>query len=206
MAQKNEKKDTEKDILEAAKKIFHEKGYAGARMQAIADEANINKAMLHYYYRSKDILFIKILEGAVETISNYFIPALSSEGSVFEKIERLVYGYTEAISKNPHIPMFVVNELSRDGGNFHTRLREKLNTNSVFLKFIGQIQEEQKQGILKPIAPHHLVLTVISLIIFPFITKPAVVSMLNISDARYTEMMQERREIVLDIIRSSFVQ
>lgn len=198
------KKDTEKDILEAAKKIFLEKGYAGARMQAIADEANINKAMLHYYYRSKDVLFSRILDGAVETISNYFIPALSSDGSVFEKIEHLVYGYTEAIAKNPHIPMFVINELSRDGGNFHQNLRKKLNTDSTFLKFMMQIQEEQKKGIIKPVAPHHIMLTVISLIIFPFITKPAVVNMLEISDETYTEMMQERREIVMDIVRNSF--
>lgn len=204
MAQKEQKKDTEKEILEAAKKIFIEKGYAGARMQAIADEANINKAMLHYYYRSKEALFDRILDGAMDIMAGQFIPALSGEGSVMEKVERLVNGYTEAITNNPYIPMFILNELSQNRRKFQDDLKEKLNTNEVFPKFIIQIQQEQQQGILKEIPAHHMVLTVMSLIIFPFIAKPVFENILEIPDAMYMNMMQERKQIILNIIRQSF--
>ena len=53
----NSQLKTEEKILEAAKKVFHRKGYEGSRMQEIADEADINKALLHYYFRIKEKLF-----------------------------------------------------------------------------------------------------------------------------------------------------
>ena len=56
---------TEQQILEAARKIFREKGFEGARMQEIADAAKINKAMLHYYFRSKELLFQRICHCAM---------------------------------------------------------------------------------------------------------------------------------------------
>ena len=52
-----EDKQTEDKIFEAATIVFEEKGLAGARMQNIADRAGINKALLHYYFRTKDHLF-----------------------------------------------------------------------------------------------------------------------------------------------------
>jgi len=204
MALKEQKKDTEKEILEAARKVFIEKGYAGARMQAIADEANINKAMLHYYFRSKEALFNRIMEGAMGIMAKQFIPALSGEGTVMIKVERLVDGYTEAIINNPYIPIFVLNELSQNRMKFHENLREILHTHEIFPRFIAQIQEEQRQGLLKEVAPHHFILTVMSLIIFPFIAKPIFVNILEIPDAGYMDMMQERKQIILNVIRESF--
>ena len=58
--------NTEELIFESAIKIFHSKGLAGARMQEIADEAGINKAMLHYYFRSKLLLFEAVFKKATE--------------------------------------------------------------------------------------------------------------------------------------------
>lgn len=204
MEKKEQKKDTEKEILAAAKKIFVEKGYAGARMQAIADEANINKAMLHYYFRSKEALFNRIMEGIVEIMANQFLPALSGKGTVLEKVERLVDGYTDAVTKNPYIPMFVLNEISQNQLKFQDNLKNKLQKNNVFPRFMMQIQSEQQQGLLRPIAPHHFMLTVMSLIVFPFVAKPVFVNMLEIPEMMYTGMMMERKSIIMDVIRKSF--
>lgn len=55
-------KETEEKIFEAARTVFQKSGFEGARMQEIADTANINKSMLHYYYRNKDNLFLKSLK------------------------------------------------------------------------------------------------------------------------------------------------
>ncbi len=59
-AKKSGKSDTEEQILKAARKLFENKGFNGARMQEIADEAGINKSLLHYYFRSKEGLFDQI--------------------------------------------------------------------------------------------------------------------------------------------------
>ena len=82
--------NTEIAILEAAKKVFTARGFSGARMQEIADEAKINKAMLHYYFRNKEKLFTVILEDTMALVIAEFGHALESEGTVIEKLERII--------------------------------------------------------------------------------------------------------------------
>src|ERR1700751_5008479 len=105
--------DTQERILAAAKNIFLTKGMAGARMQDIADEAGINKAMLHYYFRSKEKLF----EGIFSELSQQFFPKLvlifESEESIFRKIEMFVSEYIDQMSRTPYLPIFVLNEINR---------------------------------------------------------------------------------------------
>ena len=78
---------TEEKILEAAKKIFHRKGYKGARMQEIADEADINKALLHYYFRSKEKLFEAVFEDAFSGIMRMASEVILSDKPLIEKIQ-----------------------------------------------------------------------------------------------------------------------
>ena len=89
MAKVQQDTTTEGKILAAARKVFIAKGMAGARMQDIADEAGINKALLHYYFRSKEKLF----ETIFKELSLQFLPRINSlfesELSLFEKIEIL---------------------------------------------------------------------------------------------------------------------
>ena len=98
---------TEEAIIRAAKDIFVSKGYAATRMQEIADAANINKAMLHYYFRSKEMLFRVITIQTLEMMLPKFLSALQHEGTVIEKIENIVINYIETIRENPHIPLFI---------------------------------------------------------------------------------------------------
>ncbi len=200
------KSETEQLILEAAKKVFIEKGYAGARMQAIADEAQINKAMLHYYYRSKEALFTQILESAVATMSGQILPALQAKGTVMEKLELLVTNYIDTITQNPYIPMFVLNELAQNRLNFQESLMAKMATNDSVEEFMKQIMKEQKAGVLRPIGPHHLMLTVMSLIAFPFIAKPIFTGVMKIPEFMYAQMMEERKQLVMEIIKKSFLK
>ena len=78
--------NTEQIILKAARKVFTHKGFDGARMQEIADEAGINKALLHYYFRSKDKLFEAIFKEVITTFFPRIISVLTSDLSLFEKI------------------------------------------------------------------------------------------------------------------------
>ena len=106
--------NTEQKILDAAKEVFQQKGMTGARMQEIADKAGINKALLHYYYRTKDKLFEKVFELAF----SLFIPKVKemmiSDKPVFEKIEFFVENYLNLLQKHPYIPGFVISELNRN--------------------------------------------------------------------------------------------
>jgi len=198
--------DTETQILEAAKKIFLKKGFSGTRMQEIADEANINKSMLHYYFRSKELLFQKIVENSLTLIAPIFLDAITSDGPVMHKLEKLVVTYIDAILKNPHVPMFILYELSQKRVDFIRILQEKLHPADVLPRFINQIEEEQAMGILKPMDARHLILTVMSLIVFPFIGRPVFQEMLGLSPEVYDDLLEERKKIVMSFLKDSFMQ
>lgn len=78
--------NTETEILIAAKEIFQQKGMAGARMQEIADKAKINKALLHYYYRSKQLLFEAVFKSAFSLLAPQLNKVLNDDSDLFEKI------------------------------------------------------------------------------------------------------------------------
>src|SRR6478672_1184281 len=114
------KKDltTEEKILTAARQVFLSRGMDGARMQDIADEAGINKALLHYYFRSKDQLFERIfLE-----VANSFLPrvfaVLDSDATLFEKIEQFCKEYISQVITTPYVPIFILNEINRQPQEF----------------------------------------------------------------------------------------
>ena len=93
---------TEKIILEAARLVFIRKGFDGARMQEIADEARINKALLHYYFRSKDKLFMAIFVDVIQAFISSSVKFIQDPGhSVFDKIRLFVEKYISLIQENP---------------------------------------------------------------------------------------------------------
>src|SRR3954452_616752 len=114
------KKDlsTEEKILNAAKKVFLTKGMDGARMQDIADEAGINKALLHYYFRSKDKLFEQIFLKVTTSFLPKIFLILKGEDTLFEKIERFCEVYITQIIKTPYVPIFILNEINRQPKTF----------------------------------------------------------------------------------------
>ncbi len=120
-------KSTEEKILAAAKKVFIAKGMAGARMQDIADEAGINKALLHYYFRSKEKLFEMIFMEAAQKLFPKINFIFESDVSLFEKIENFCEEYITIMSENPYLPLFVLNEISRDPEIFMKKIWGKHN-------------------------------------------------------------------------------
>jgi len=107
--------DTVSRILEAARKVFLEKGMAGARMQQIADEAGINKALLHYYFRSKEQLFRQVFEEALADMLPKVHAAVLQPMRVQDKLKTFVRVYFEQVRAHPVVPLFVLHELQRGG-------------------------------------------------------------------------------------------
>jgi AcrR family transcriptional regulator len=164
-----QKDTTEKKILQAATNVFVAKGMDGARMQEIADEAGINKALLHYYFRSKERLF----EAIFSEIFKFAFPKLSqiimSDSGIVFKIEQFVDAYIEILIRHPFIPGFVIKELNRDpSGLFKVVLKYGLDPQPVF----AHIQEAMDRGEIVQMKPQHLVVNVVSMCIFPFAACP----------------------------------
>ena len=109
-----EQSTPESTILNAAKGIFQRKGMAAARMQEIADEAGINKAMLHYYYRSKQLLFEAVFKSAFSTLAPQLNEIINADNSLFDKIRNFTQNYISFIVKHPYLPNFIIQELNRN--------------------------------------------------------------------------------------------
>jgi AcrR family transcriptional regulator len=96
---------TEEKILIAARKVFIEKGWDGARMQEIADNAGINKALLHYYFRNKEQLFKRVFAGIVGKLIPNLNTIIQSEQPIFEKIQAFIDAYLDFLLANQELPL-----------------------------------------------------------------------------------------------------
>ena len=99
-------------LVEAAERVFARRGYEGARMQEIADEAGVNKALLHYYFRSKERLGQAIFRQAVGQILPRVYVILVSEQTLEEKVRGVIAAELEFLSAHPYLPAYVVNEIN----------------------------------------------------------------------------------------------
>lgn len=193
--------DTEETIMNAAKEVFQQKGMDGARMQEIADKAGINKSMLHYYYRSKDLLFEAVFNKAFALLAPQMNAILNDDSSIEEKVRNFTYNYTTFISKHPYIPNFIFHELNKNPG-FIDKIKKAKGFPSLN-KFNRQVAEEVQKGVLKPIDGNQLFINIVSLNLFPFIGAPLIKGVLNTDNNEFKELMELRKTAVADFIISS---
>ena len=193
--------NTEEQILNAAKNIFQSKGMDGARMQEIADKAGINKAMLHYYYRSKQLLFEAVFKNAFSLLAPQLSAVLNDDSSIENKIKNFTSNYISFIVKHPYLPNFVIQELNRNQG-FILKLKENISFPNIE-KFKKQVNEEVAKGIIKPISAEQLFINIMALNIFPFIAKPLIMAFTNSDNKNYKQLMEDRKTEVANFIINS---
>lgn len=193
---------TEQKILDSAQKVFHQKGYTGARMQEIADKAEINKGLLHYYYKSKEKLFESVFNIALKQMLGKLNEVLREDINLCYKIEKLVDSYINVLSKNTFIPNFVLQEINRNPNYFIEKFKQ-FNTNEGIKIFEKQIKEETIKGNIIKIDPKQLIINIISMSIFPFIVKPMAMGIFELSEKDYTKMIEERKKLVAEFTINS---
>ena len=192
---------TEERIKAAARKVFHQKGYAGTRTRDIAEEAGINHAMVNYYFRSKEKLFGIVM---LETMTFFFkgvSTILNNENtSLEEKIEQVVANYIDLLLKEPELPTFMFNEVRTNPEPFvaNTPILQALE-NSVLAR---QYAEAVAQGRITEPNLIHTVLNVISLVIFPFIAQPIFTALSRTDKEAYKALMLERKKLIPQWIKA----
>ena len=192
---------TEQTILEAARQQFHQKGFAGARMQEIADKAEINKAMLHYYYRSKQQLFEAVFQEDYQSLVPIIIQVLNGEKPLFQKIREFADQYISFIQNHPYLPGFIMNELSQNPDRI-----VNMTVNKQFFhldNFFQEIRSEADQGNIRPIDPKQLMVHLVSLCIFPFVGKPMLKTVLQMDEPGFQEFIETRKTEVPEFVISS---
>jgi AcrR family transcriptional regulator len=193
--------DTEQIILMAAKEVFFKKGYDGARMQEIADEAGMNKALLHYYFRSKDKLFEAIFNDAFQKFIPRVVEKMNSDASFEEKIETFVENYITTIIEVPQIPIFVLTELHRNPERI-VGMMKRMGVQPQLI--FASMQKNMDEGKIRVTNPRHLLINIIALCVFPFAAKPLLQNMLfDNNSGDYHEFLLERKKEVCQFIINS---
>ena len=188
--------EMEPRIIEAAKRVFVRKGYEAATMSDVAAEVGIGRTALHYYYRTKEILFDAIFGQLLSSLLPNIDRVLDEKSTMLEKMPVIVDLYMGIVRANPMFPNFVVGELNRDP----ERLFQPI------LRLRRQIEEEMDKGLLRKMPVIDLVSTLVSLVVFPLlIRKPLAAAFLDNDMGRFEEYMDRRRDLIVEVITQLMV-
>lgn len=181
---------TEQKIVEAARKIFTQKGYAATKTRDIAEEAGINLALLNYYFGSKENLFKLIVTEKFEDLFGLISPILSNKDiTLEEKIQALVRNYTKLLIENEDLPIFVLNELKNNGSIFDHILQQA--------RTISQpIIDEQLVSNAHTISTPDFIMNIVSLTIFPFIAKPLFIASGLLKEEEFLQFIHNREKLI----------
>ena len=190
---------TEEKIFEAATDVFVEKGLDGARMQDIADHAGINKALLHYYFRTKDKLFNAVFEMIAKKIFKKFAPVFDDDLNLEEKIRFFFREHISFLQANPRLPGFLLNEVNRNPARIK-KLLDNVDFNNLWMQLYNQHKDElQKYNISQETLPQ-IMISMAAMSVFPFAARGILEGVLDKMGLDFNEYMEERKTFAADFV------
>lgn len=201
--------ETERRILDAATAVFIRRGTAGARMQEIAEEAGVNQALLHYYFRSKD----KLSEAVFRETAGRMFPALigivGADTPVVEKIDSIVDTYLTTMTQTPFLPGYIISELHHHPERISQLLGQiaggdlSVITAPAFDKLEKQLAAEARAGRMRRMNAAQFFVNLLSLCVFPFAARPMLRAALGFDDNDFAKFIEQRRKELPIYIRSA---
>lgn len=185
---------TEAKIKAAARVVFHKNGFAATRTRDIAEEAGINLALLNYYFRSKqklfDLIMMETMQGFFQSMAMVFY---DEQTTLEQKVEIIAERYIDKMIADPHVPIFLLNELRNNPSGFV----EKVNMKQIIMGsvFFNQFQEKMKKS-QNQIHPLNFVINLMSLVMFPFVASPIVKMLGGLKDGEFNKLMLERKALI----------
>jgi TetR/AcrR family transcriptional regulator len=204
MGSRGQPEESRAAILKAAAREFAEHGIAGARTDAIAREARVNKALLYYYFKDKETLYGAVLEDAFSGLKETVFRVLDGDLPPRQKILEYVGAYFDFIASNQLYPRLMQREMmqARDGHSPHI---DKVIKNYIQPIF-GRVSELLRRGItdgeFRPVNPAHFVPSMVAMIVFYFSSAPMMQKIVGFNPLT-TERIAERRAAVLDFISAA---
>ena len=192
-------RETERKILEAARSVFLRRGTAGARMAEIAQEAGVNQALLHYYFRSKERLAGAVFEQIAGRVFPALVQIFGADISLDEKIDRLIAAYLENLSRNAFLPGYLISEMHHHPERVSQLVTAAMGADParvlppLFEKLGRQIDEHVADGTMRRISPEQFAINLISLCIFPFAARPMLRLIFGMDDDAFARFIEQRK-------------
>lgn len=198
LSMKGLKEETEQKIIKAAHEIFIEKGLEGARMQEIADRAGINKALLHYYFRSKDKLFDAVFQEIIMQIIPKFSQKLSEGLTLMELIESFIGFYNEIFRQNPYLPQFFFHEIWQHPDKLAAFIKsQNFNPKEIIEKNKDKLPQVDSSGFFM----QHMIANVLGMTLFPHIGRPLFQRLFfDNNNETYDEFLSERTSFLIKMM------
>ena len=188
----------QQEILQAARKEFIQEGIAGARTQAIADNIGVTKAMIHYYFKTKDNLFAEVFREATETLMQDLMNDLEKDTPLFQKIEQFIDRAIERFHNHPQLTGFVMNELNNHPDITQPIFDQTYQYNGSV--FSDQLEEAASNYEIAPVKPNQVITNILSLCMFPYGAGSFMQSILDLDEEAYGAFLSQRREVVKDTV------
>jgi AcrR family transcriptional regulator len=196
--------NTEQTILDAAEKVFMDKGYSGAKMVEIAKTAGVNHALLHYYFRTKENLFNRVFEKKAEVLLSSFKTSFETDLPFFEKIKKSVEMHFDFIGNNPKIPMFILREIvsNKEKRDF---ILEKIIPQGylVFEKLDKLIGEEVAKGTIAPVRAIDLIMNIGALNVLSYVAAQVYFSFDAGTAGELHKFLEQRKKNNIEVILKS---
>ena len=193
-------KTNKEKILEAALDEFGRHGMAGARMQEIARQAEVNKAMIYYYYDSKNGLYLQAYKAAAEELLGGLFAVLEKEDtSLFEKVIEFTHHLSDSIQSSPELGAFLVSGLNREPELAGTALKSVIEFDRSL--FTQQLDEAADNYEIVETDANQVLINMISLCLFPYAAANFLRVILDTgTDESWEQVLAGRREIACDAI------
>lgn len=192
------KNDTRSEIAHAARAEFIAHGYEGARLQHIADQIGVTKAMIHYYFNTKKELFEHVFRQSVVEMFSGLPELLDDDIPLFKKIEQLIAACMDKAVDNPGVLGFVLTESNRNADWLLPVIAQEVSLEKA--AFAEQIKKASANYTITSVDPNQLLLNIFSLCYYPSLSAPVNRAVLAGGDGSARELSAGRQGIVLDTI------
>jgi AcrR family transcriptional regulator len=196
MSKETEVKDR---ILEVSRKLFVENGYNGTSIRDIAKAADVNVAMVNYYFRTKHDLFEIVFDESANILLNKIFSVVQSDLPFYELLDSWVSSYYEMLKKYPQIPIFVLNEVHQHPEHLW-ELISKRNPPQVIEKLKGRVQQEIEKGTMREIPIMNFLLNVLGLCVFPFMMGEILTQVTGERPEEYYVILDNHKNYVIEFI------
>lgn len=206
MGSRGQPEESRAAILRAAATEFAEHGIAGARTDAIAREAHVNKALLYYYFKDKETLYGAVLDEAFAGLKKSVFQVLDSDLPPRKKMLAYAGAYFDFIASNQIYPRLIQREMmrAREGQSSHIDKIIKLYIQPIFLRVSEVLRQGIAEGDFRSVNPAHFVQSIVAMIVFYFSSAPMMQKIVGFNPLT-PERIAERRNSVLDFISAALL-
>ncbi|MCU7549799.1 TetR/AcrR family transcriptional regulator [Chitinophagaceae bacterium LB-8] len=191
---------TEQHIKETARRIFLKEGKMLATTQEIADAAGVNRTLLHYYFRSRDMLFNVVFTEALTKLRERLHEVIGSQLGFRQKVEKLLDVFFEDLTELPYLETFITLQLNQEPHKYEEMFVHLPGGKERIRNFLKEIHHEMEKGTIPVMKPINYMMNIFALIAYPYVAKPVFKNMFDLSDTAYNKLLLDRKEMILSLL------